>query len=88
MLLTTFGNIQYLGRQGLAFRKNSEEEHFDQLMKLSAKIDPRISKWLERKQNKHVHGDYQDEVIRITAFILPYDITKSINESRYCFIIK
>ena len=57
MLLTTLGNIQYLGRQGLAFRKNSEERHFDQLMKLSATIDPRISKWQERKRNKHVHEE-------------------------------
>ena len=32
-------------------------------------------------------GD-EDEVIRITAFILLHDITKNINESRYCFIIK
>ena len=42
MVLTILRNIQYLGRQGLAFRGNAEEGNFDQLMQLSAKIDPRV----------------------------------------------
>ena len=37
MLLTILCNVQYLGRQGLAFRRNGEDGNFDQLMKLSEK---------------------------------------------------
>ena len=50
-------------------------------MQHSAKIDPRVSEWLESKRNKYIHGDYQNEIIRIMAFILFHDIAKNINES-------
>ena len=73
MVLTILRNIQYLGRQGLAFRGNAEEGNFDQIMQLSAKIDPRVLKWLEKKRNKYVHGDYQNEIIRIVALF--YSVT-------------
>ena len=43
IFLTILRNIQFLPRQGLAFQENNNEENFEQLMKLSAKIDPRIT---------------------------------------------
>ena len=48
MLFTILLNVQYLGRQGLTFLRNSEERNFDQLKQLSAKTDPRVWKRLER----------------------------------------
>lgn len=56
-------------------------------MQLSTKTDPRVSKWLERKWNKYVHGDYQNEIVRIMTFILLRDIAKTINESCYYSIM-
>lgn len=87
MFLTILRNIQFLGRQGLAFRGNSDEGNFDQLLKLSAKVDPRLSKWLERKRNKYVHGDCQNEIIKVISFILLRDIAKNINDSPFYSIM-
>ena len=52
IFLTILRNIQFLSRQGLAFQENNNEENFEQLMKLSAKIDPRITSWMEKKISK------------------------------------
>ena len=46
MLLTILQNLQFLARQGLAFRGNKDQGNFDQLIKLSSKIDPRITSWV------------------------------------------
>ena len=43
MFLTIIRNIQLLSRQGLVFQRNNNEGHFEQLMKLSAKVDHRIT---------------------------------------------
>ena len=87
MLLTILRNAHCLGRHGLAFRGNTEERNFDQLMQLSAKFDPRVSKWLKRRRNMYVYGDYLNEIIRIVVFILLHDITKNINEGHYYSIM-
>ena len=57
-------NIQFLSRQGLAFWGNNNEANFEQLMKLSAKIDPRITSLMEQKREKYLHHDTQNEIIR------------------------
>ena len=49
VLLTILQNIQFFARQGLAFRGNEDQGNFDQLMKLTSKIDPRITSWIEQK---------------------------------------
>lgn len=87
ILLTILRNVQYLGRQGLAFRGNKNEGNFEQLLKLSAKIDPRIVKWLEKKRNKYVHNDCQNEMIRVIAFTLLRNIAENINKSPFYSIM-
>ena len=42
--------LTILRRQGLAFRGNTNEGNLEQLMKLSAKVDPRITSWMEKKR--------------------------------------
>ena len=48
-------------------------------MKLSANIDPRITSWMEEKQEKYLHHDTQNEIIRLVVFIILKDVAKSIN---------
>ena len=43
IFLAILRNIQFLSRQGLAFWGNNNKGKFEQLMKLSAKDDPRIT---------------------------------------------
>ena len=85
MFLTILHNVQYLGKQGLTISRNSEVGNFDQLIQRSAKNDPHASKWLERKRNKYVHGDYQNEIFGIMTFIILRDITKNTNGSHHYF---
>ena len=55
----------------------------NQLMQVSAKFGWRVSKQQEKKQNQYVHVGYQNEIIRIMAFILINGIAENINESHY-----
>ena len=64
IFLAILRNIQFLSRQGLAFWGNNNEGNFEQLMKLSAKIDPRITSLMEQKREKYLHHDTQNEIIR------------------------
>ena len=52
IFLTILRNIQFVSHQGLAFRGNDNEGNFEQLMKLRAKVDPRIITWMEKKREK------------------------------------
>ena len=76
IILTILRNIQFLCRQGLPFQGNNNEGNFEQLMKLSAKVDPRITSWMEKKRQKYLHHDTQNEIIRLMAFMILRDITK------------
>ena len=83
ILLTILRNIQFLSRQGLALRGNNNEGNFEQLMKLSAKVDTRITFWMEKKREKYLHHDTQNEIIRLMAFIILRDIAKKISTIAY-----
>ena len=50
-------------------------------MKLSAKVDRRLTCWMEKKREKYLHHDTQNEIIRLMAFIIFRDIAKNISDS-------
>ena len=56
-------------------------------MKLSAKVDSRISSWMEKKREKLLHRDTQNEIIRLMAFIILRDIAKNVNNSTFYSIM-
>ena len=87
IFLIILRNIQVLSCQGLAFRGNYNEENFDQLMKLSAMVDSRITSWMEKKREKYLHHDTQNEIIRLMAFVILRDIAKYINDSIFYSIM-
>ena len=43
IFLTTLRNIKFLSRQSLAFRENNNKGNFEQIKKLNAMVDPRIT---------------------------------------------
>ena len=45
-------------------------------MKLSPIVDPRITSWMEKKRQKYLHHDTQNEIIRLMAFIILRDIAR------------
>ena len=81
MFLTILRNIQLLSRQGLVFQRNNNEGNFEQLMKLSAKVDHRITSWIEKKRETYLHHDTQNAIIKLLAFMILRDTKKNINDS-------
>ena len=52
-------------------------------MKLSAKFDPRIISRTEKKWEKYLNHDTQNEIIRLMVFVILRDIAKNINDSMF-----
>ena len=76
MFLTILRNIQLLSRQGLVFQRNNNEGNFEQLMKLSAKVDHRITSWREKKRGTYLHHDTQNSIIKLLTFMILRDTKK------------
>ena len=87
IFLTILRNIQFISRQGLAFRENNNQRNFEQLIKLSAKVDSRIPSWMEKKREKYLHHDTQNEIIRLMASIILRDKAKNTNDSIFYSIM-
>ena len=88
MFLMILQNIQFLTRQGLAIRKNEDQGNFDQLMKFSSKIIPRITSWIEKKnRNNYLHNDSQNEILKLMALTMLRDIAKNINDNVFFSIM-
>ena len=57
IFFTIVQNIQFLSRQGLAFRWNNNDGNFEQLIKLSAKVGSRITSWM-KKSEKYLESSW------------------------------
>lgn len=69
-------NLKFLARQGLAVRgDNDTDSNFMQPMKLHARGDPCLTEWLEKKTNKYVSHDIQNELLKFMALSLLRDIS-------------
>ena len=67
MLLKILSNIRFLARQSIAIRGDGDEENsnFIQLFKLRGEDDPKFAKWLEKKTDKYVSADIQNELLKV-----------------------
>ena len=45
-------------------------------MKLSAKVDNRITSWREKKREKYLHHDTQNSIIKLLTFMILRDTKK------------
>ena len=88
-LLKILSNIQFLARQGIAFRGEGDEmvSNFMQLLILRGKDDPRIETWVQRKTDKYVSHDIQNELLKVMALSILRRIAGSICNSKfYCIM--
>ena len=83
MFLTIRRHVQLLSRQGLVFQRNNNEGNFEQLMKLSAKVDHRITSWIKKKREMYLHHGMQNSVVKLLTFMILRD-TKKISTIAYC----
>ena len=56
-------------------------------MKLIAKVDSRITSWMEKKRQKYLRLDTQNKIIRLLAFIILREQQKDINDSIFYLIM-
>ena len=76
-------NIVFLGKQGLAFRAESDDKtgNFYQLVLLRAKDDPALLKWIDKTYDRHVTPQTQNEILKLLALKLLRKIATDINLS-------
>ncbi len=91
VLLTISENMRFLARQGIPFRKWSEESNeinsnFMQLLLLRSVDNPNISQWLSRKNYTYVSKDIQNEIARLMAHKIMRDITSNLQAEFYSIL--
>lgn len=84
-LLKVLSNIRFLARQGIALCGDGDENdsNFIQLLKLRGLDDPRIEPWLQRKTDKYISHDLQNELLKVMALSVLREIAASINRSTF-----
>ena len=88
-LLKIISNLKFLARQGLPLRGDNADtdSNFMQLIKLRARDDPRLAVWIQKKTNKYVSHDIQNEILKVMALSVLRDIASSIHESTFYSIM-
>ncbi len=87
-LMVILENIQFLGRQGIAFRGHEEcEGNFIQLFKLRSKDDPSLETWVDRKGSHYLSPSSQNELLQLISLAIQRDIMSNIHVSNYFTIM-
>ena len=89
MLLKILSNIRFLARQSIAIRGDGDEENsnFIQLFKLCGEDDPKFAKWLEKKTDKYVSADIQNELLKVMGLQVLRDIATSLHSAEFYSIM-
>ena len=85
MLLKILSNIRFLARQSIAVRGDGDEENsnFIQLFKLRGEDDPKFAKWLEKKTDKYVSADIQNELLKVMGLQVLRDIGAALHNAEF-----
>ena len=67
--LKILSNIRFLAWQGLPLRGHGDESdsNFNQLLKLQSEDDIRLVNWIEKKADKYLAPDIQNEILKVTS---------------------
>ena len=84
-LLKILSNLRFLSRQGIALRGdgNESDSNFVQLLKLCGDDDPRIESWLQRKTNKYISHDIQNELLKVMALFILQEIASNLSKCTF-----
>lgn len=88
-LLKILANLKFLARQGIPLRGcgDDADSNFMQLMKMRARDDQHLAEWLEKRTNKYVSHDVQNELLKVMALSVLRDISCAIHESSFYSIM-
>ena len=75
--------------QSIAIRGDGDEENsnFIQLFKLRGEDDPKFAKWLEKKTDKYVSADIQNELLKVMSLQVLRDIATSLHSAEFYSIM-
>ena len=84
-LLKVLANLKFLARQGLPLRGDGDDSdsNFIQLLKLRARDDKPLAAWLEKKTDKYLSHDMQNELLQVMALSILRDVSKEIQASSF-----
>ena len=78
-----------MARQSIPIRGDGDEENsnFIQLFKLRGEDDPKFAKWLEKKTDKYVSADIQNELLKVMGLQVLRDIATSLHSAEFYSIM-
>lgn len=81
--------LKFLCRQGLPIRGDGKEVdgNFQQLLTMKAEEDPKLARWLKRKENVYTSPDVQNEVIKVMGLQVLRDIVSDLQDSPFLTIM-
>ncbi len=95
MLLHILRAVQFLARQGLALRGKTEvsssssepDSNLCQMLSFVGGFDERMTKWLQRKNNKYTSPDISNEILQTMALTIVRNISSSIRGRKFTVMI-
>lgn len=85
-LLKILSNVRFLARQSLPLRGDGDgsDSNFTQLYLLREEDNPILRKWrTEKKTDKYVHNDIQNEMMKIMALQILREVAKNIQNADF-----
>ena len=87
VLLKILQNVQFLARQGIALRGHDDKEsNFLQLFKLRGLDNTDMNNWLQKKGDKYLSPDIQNELIQLMSLSILRSIASSV-QGAYFFTL-
>ena len=88
-LVTITESIRFLARQGIALRGDGDERNsnFVQLLHVRAIDQPQLLSWLERKTDKYMSPQIQNEILTTMATTVLRNISEAIQKASYFSIM-
>ena len=88
ILLLILKSIKFLARQGLALRGASKEcgevdGNFMHILSLFSDSKPELLRWMERRRDKYISAEIQNELLKIVALRVLRTIAANIGERRF-----
>ena len=88
-LVTIAESIRFLARQALALRGDGDEHdgNLMQLLRLRAQDQPQLLTWLEKKKDKYVSPQIQNEILGVISTTVLKEIASAIRHAHYFTIM-
>ena len=81
--LKIVSSIRFLAKRNIAFQNEPTNSNFLELMKLRGEDCPKILEWLQKKKDKYIHYEIQNEILEIMAHQNLRKLIEEIKSARF-----